>query len=306
MHSPAGCDSLDCLIIGAGPAGLTAALYLGRYRRRVLLVDNGGSRAALIPVTHNYPGFPAGLSGVELLSRLSEQATRYGTVIRSGTAQTLARREDGFEITVGDDRFVSATVVLATGVTDRGADMPGLREATLSGCVRWCPICDGYEVTDLEVAVLARAGEALAHALFLRTYTRRLTLFAQPGGQALDAAERRTMEQAGIRLVTEPIEQLRMDGARRAIVQLADGRELGFDTVYPMLGCVGRTELARQLGAVHDGDGILQVDADQCTSVRGLYAVGDTVNALNQLCLGAAHAATAATAIHNALPDNWC
>jgi thioredoxin reductase (NADPH) len=250
-------------------------------------------------------GFPAGLSGVELLSRLREQATRYGTAIRPGTVQTLVQQEGGFVTTVGGDRFTSATIVLATGVIDRSPDMPGLREATLSGCVRWCPICDGYEVTDLDVAVLASAGEALAHALFLRTYTRRLTLFALPGGQALDAAERRAMDQAGIRLITEPIEQLHMDGARRAIVQLVDGRELGFDTLYPMLGCTGRTELARHLGAAHDDEGMLQVDAHQCTSVQGLYAVGDAVNALNQLCLAAAHAATAATAIHNALPDNW-
>lgn len=297
-------EAVDCLIIGAGPAGLTTAVYLGRYRRRTLIVDNGRSRARRIPITHNYPGFPDGLSGTELLSRLREQATRYGTAIRQDTVDALSRQADGFVATVGSDRVTAATVVLATGVIDRRPEMPDLRQATLSGCVRWCPICDGYEVTDLDVALLAPASEALAHALFLRTYTRRITLFARPGGDDIGTEQRRTMEQAGIRLIDEPIVHLGMDGAR-AVVRLAGGRELAFDTLYPMLGCDGRTELVRHLGADHDAEGMLQVDAHQRTSIAGLYAVGDVVNALNQLCLAAAHAATAATAIHNALPHNW-
>ncbi len=297
--------NVDCLIVGGGPAGLTTAIYLERYRRRILLADGGQSRAELIPLTHNYPGFPEGISGTKLLSLLREQARRYGTGIRHCTVDTLLRHGDGFVATIGDDRVVAETIVLATGVIDKCPDMPGLREATLSGCVRWCPICDGYEVTDLDVAVLAPASEALAHALFLRTYTRRLTLFAQPDGGELGAAERLAMEQADIQLVTEPIAQILMTDTRRVTVRLASDRELVFDTLYPLLGCAGRTGLATHLGAHRDSDGMLLVNADQCTSVPGLYAVGDVVNALNQMSLAAAHAATAATAIHNALHDNY-
>lgn len=82
---------LDALIVGAGPAGLTAAIYLARYRRRIALVDSGESRAALIPVTHNYPGFPNGISGAELLARLTEQALQYGVEVQGGTVGTLSR-----------------------------------------------------------------------------------------------------------------------------------------------------------------------------------------------------------------------
>ncbi len=86
---------LDCLVVGAGPAGLTAAIYLGRYKRRALVVDSGASRASLIPTSHNYPGFPEGISGPELLRRLRLQALRYGARIRSGLVTALELNDDG-------------------------------------------------------------------------------------------------------------------------------------------------------------------------------------------------------------------
>jgi len=296
---------LDCLIVGAGPAGLTAAIYLARYRRRILLVDAGQSRAALIPITHNYPGFPHGISGTGLLTRLSRQAARYDVHVRRGTVKALSRQGDEFIAEIDADRVTASTVVLATGVIDTQPGIADVREATLSGCVRWCPICDGYDVTDQSVALLAHAANGFEHALFLRTYTRRLTLFVQPGGDALDRDQRLRLEQAGIGLIEEPVTQIRRVGEQRIALRLAGGQELSFDTLYPMLGCTARTDLAKTLGVrVGDSDE-LWVDAQQCTSVPGLYAAGDVVNALNQMNVGTAHAAIAATAIHNALNDNY-
>lgn len=298
-------QALDCLIVGAGPAGLTAAIYLARYRRRIVLVDAGQSRAALIPITHNYPGFPQGIAGVDLLMRLREQAVRYGADIRLGTVTALCNRGGTFIANLDNGRVVSSTAVLATGVIDQRPDFPNLHEATLIGLVRWCPICDGYEVIDQDIALLASAREGFRHALFLRTYTRRLTLFLQPGDDALDNEQRQQITQAGIRLVEEPIAQIRRLNGQRIALRLAGGDELSFDTVYPMLGCKARTDLAKSLGARADSNGELWVDARQRTSVPGLYAAGDVVNALNQMSVGIGHAAIAATAIHNALKDNY-
>lgn len=297
-------EMLDCLIVGAGPVGLTAAIYLARYRRRILLVDAGQSRAALIPTTHNYPGFPQGVSGTGLLTRLRKQAARYDVHVRLGTVKALSRRDGEFIADINDDAVVAATVVLATGVLDKRPDIADLREATLSGCVRWCPICDGYEVIDQDIALLAFAKEGFEHALFLRTYTRRLTLFVQPGGDALDSKERLKLEQSGIRLIEEPVAKIRRIGEHRIALRVAAGEEFSFDTLYPMLGCKARTELAQGLGARIGRDDELWVDADQRTSVTGLYAAGDVVNALNQMSVGIGHAAIAATAIHNTLKDN--
>jgi thioredoxin reductase (NADPH) len=110
---------LDCIIIGAGPAGLTAAVYLLRYRLRIAIVDRGGSRATLIPRSHNYPGFPDGVPGHELLARLREQVRRYGGHITDGEVLSLQKREDGdFEARMSTSAIVARKALLATGIED--------------------------------------------------------------------------------------------------------------------------------------------------------------------------------------------
>lgn len=295
--------TLDCLIVGAGPAGLTAAIYLARFRRSVLLVDSGSSRAELIPVTHNYPGFPDGISGAALLERLRAQAARYGVRARNGTVSRMTRDADGFVADVGGDRIFTRTVVLATGVADRCPDMPDIRSATLSGGLRWCPICDGYDVADREVAVLSTGKEGAAHSLFLRTYTSKVTLLVEPKNGILDAAQRHLVHAAGIRVIEAPIGRIDAGPAGVAI-HLENGEALCFESLYPMLGSDARDELGTGLGA-RCADGELVVDVHQQTSVPGLYAAGDVVKALNQMSVGTGHAAIAATAIHNALGHDF-
>src|SRR5215218_6250161 len=110
---------LDCLIIGGGPAGLITAIYLARYRRDTRVIDAGGSRAALIPTSHNYPGFPDGISGRELLVRLREQARRYGATLTAGSVERVELAADGtFRAFAGTETIAARTVVLATGAMD--------------------------------------------------------------------------------------------------------------------------------------------------------------------------------------------
>lgn len=296
----------DCLVIGGGPAGLTAALYLARFRRRVLLIDARRSRAAMIPKTHNLPGFPDGISGSDLLSRLCEQARNYGAVLQQGSVNTLSTAPDGFTATMGSRRIFAAKVILTTGVQDNDSGVPDVRTATLNGSVRWCPICDGYEVIDQDVALLASARDGLSHALFLRTYTRKLTFFAVPHSNEFSDPVREEMARAHIRLVSKPIRGILPTPEGKILVRLTTGDEYSFDTLYPMLGHEPRSQFAIRLGATCDETESLVVDAHQQTSVPGLYAAGDVVNALNQMTVGMAHAATAATAVHNGLERNIC
>lgn len=293
---------LDTLVVGAGPAGLTAALYLARFRRRILLVDSGNSRAKLIPITHNYPGFPEGISGATLLGRLREQAARYGVHARIGTVTQISTVANGFVASVGEERVFSRTVILATGVVDKFPDISNIQEATLSGRLRWCPICDGYDVTDQNVAVLSTGKKGASHSLFLRTYTSRLTLLVDPKNGELDAAQRHQVCAAGIRLVENPLGGIET-GPTGVVVHLNNGENLCFDSLYPMLGSDAQIELCTGLGA-RCADGELVVGVDQQTTVPGMYAAGDVVNALNQMSVGTGHAAIAATAIHNSLGQN--
>ena len=296
-------EPIDCAIIGAGPAGLTAAVYLARFRRTVRIFDSGESRAALIPISHNFPGFPLGISGVDLLARLKAQGQRHGIDVEQLRVNALLKHHDGFVLEVGDRRVQASAVILATGVEDLKPALPAWKEATLSAGVRWCPICDGYEAMDQAVGLLARAKDGYRHALFLRTYTKNLTLLVEPGGESLDQAQRQVLLELGIRIVEEPI--LRMRAAKGVQVDIAGGKILMFDALYPMIGCAPRIELLDKLGTRTDENGLLWVDEHQRTSVPGLYAAGDVVHALNQMSVGTAHAATAATAVHHSLPKNY-
>lgn len=293
--------SVDCLVVGAGPAGLTASLYLARFRREIAVIDSGQSRARYIPRTRNYPGFPDGISGPELLGRLRAQAERYGARIETGLLDSLSRDGDGFVGTVGNERIRAGRVLLATGIVDKEPEMRDFREAVRHGCIRLCPICDGFEVTDTAVAIYGPAKDAGGHALFIRSFVREATVVVPRGDEPLDAGERERLERCGVHVVDSPVAEIYMTEDRRAGVRTADGRTLAFDTLYPALGERPRVEPALELGARCDEGGRLIVDAHQQTSIPGLYAAGDAVATLHQISVATGEAAIAATAIHNAL-----
>lgn len=291
--------TLDSLVIGAGPAGLTAAIYLARYRRHALVVESGASRAALIPTSHNYPGFPEGIRGTELLQRLRLQALRYGARIQPGTVRSLELNDDGAYVAhIGDEHVSARTVLLATGVVDIEPDLPDLNDAIQRGLVRHCPICDGYEVSDQRVAVLGQGAKLAREAMFIRRYTSHLTAFAVSGSPAIDAAQRESLRQAGIRLVERGIRGVCTQAGNLIGLEMDDGEVHRFDTLYSALGEKPRSQLAMQLGARCNDDQQIVVDEHMQTSVLGLYAAGDVVCALNQISVATGHAAIAATAIH--------
>jgi len=296
-------EDIDALIIGGGPAGLTAAIYLARYRRRVVVVDSSESRAALIPATHNYPGFADGIAGVGLLDALTRQAKTYGVRLIHDRIATLQKVESGFTAKCVQADILAKRAILATGLLDRNVPIPGLKEAIDHGAVRYCPICDGYEASDLRIAVLGSVEEALGKALFLRTYSRRLTLLTLDGELGSEGSLRELLE-AGIRFPDAQVQAFERQG-EEIVALMNDGTREAFDVIYPVLGCEVRSELGRKLGARHNPVGCLEVDAHQQTTVERLYAVGDVVSDLHQIAVGTGHAAVAATHIHNSLPRNF-
>ncbi|MEO5629558.1 MAG: NAD(P)/FAD-dependent oxidoreductase [Thermomonas sp.] len=300
--SPQNGPLLDCLIVGAGPGGLTAATYLARFHRDFLVVDGGKSRARWIPASHNCPGFPFGVGGTELLAKLRTQAEGYGAVIEEGRIAKIERDGDVFVATSVDGRrWRASLVLLATGVVDVMPAMDGLEAGIARNAIRLCAICDGYEASDDRIAVLAPADEAIRHALFLRTFSRHVSaILSEPGEPSAECA--RLAAEAAV-CVLPPATALRCTDTG-CEVETEDGIQC-FDTLYPVLGCDSQSDLATMLGAKVDHNDELLVDAQQQTSVDGLYAIGDVVSALNQISVAVGHAAIAATAIHNRLPANW-
>lgn len=296
-----GSGPLDCIVIGAGPGGLTAAIYLARYLRDVLVIEDGRSRAAWIPRSHNCPGYPDGIPGPELLDRLRRQAARYGAPFLFGRVERLERRDDGsFELALGQRTIAAQTVILATGADDVVPPVADLRDAVRRGIVRYCPTCDAYEVRDRRVAILGAGSCSVQEATLLRCYTADLTVLSLERPLELGADERAELAAAGVQAIEEPVVQLIPEEAAIS-ARLAGGGVLRFDALYAALGLHGRSELATRLGAEHDADGMLLVDDHQRTNVPGLYAVGDVVQGLTQIGVAMGHAALAASAISSSL-----
>ena len=295
-------DALDCLIIGGGPAGLTAAIYLARFRLSVRVIDEARSRASWIPCTRNVPGFTDGISGDMLLERMRAQAEKYGVAFTRGRATRLDRVEGGFEAEWGEGSATARTVLLATGVRNRRPDMDEALhdEALARGLIRYCPICDGYEVTDKKVGVIGSGAHGVAEAVFLRSYTADITLIAPDKAHRLAPEDQQRLREYGIEAVDGPSRGVALH-RDCIVVDTAEGHYT-FDSIYPALGSDVHTELADQLGVELSSEtGWIVVDAQQRASVPGVYAAGDVVLGLDQISHAMGEGGVAATTIRNDL-----
>jgi thioredoxin reductase (NADPH) len=292
-HEP---DVLDCLVIGGGPAGLTAALYLARYKRSVAVFDAGRSRAGWIPRSRNYPGFPSGVSGHELLVLLRTQASAYNISLVNARVDGLGRTGELFEAGFEGGTARARSVVLATGIVDIEPAIDGHDEAVHRGLIRYCPVCDAFEAADRRIGVYGAGVGAVNKAKFLRSYSRDVALVLSDDGPL----EEEELRASGIKLIRAPS---RWRIGERHIIAACE-EEMVFDVLYPALGCKAGSTLASRLGATCNDVGCLEVDEHQQTTVPGIYAAGDVVSDLHQIAVGTGHAAIAATHIHKTLPPN--
>jgi thioredoxin reductase (NADPH) len=297
-------NPLDCLIIGGGPAGLTAAIYLARFRLDIRVIDAGDSRASWIPCSHNHAGYPDGINGKELLSLMREQAQKYGAKIETGRVTRLERCEDGLFIAEwGSGPQRSRSVLLATGLTNRRPPMdPELHDDAMArGLIRYCPICDGYEVTDKRVGVIGSGTNGIGEAIFLRSYTCDVTLIAPDRALDLTAEENERLKAAGVTTIDGPAEAVGVT-ENCITVDTAAGL-MTFDSVYPALGSDTHTQLGEMVGAKLAEDGCFLCDTKMRTSVEGLYAAGDVVHGLDQISHAMGEGGQAATTIRNDLAE---
>ncbi|WP_425231159.1 NAD(P)/FAD-dependent oxidoreductase [Sphingomonas sp.] len=295
---------IDCLVVGGGPAGVTAAIYLARFHLTVRVVDAGQSRVTWIPRTRNHAGYPGGIAGTELLERMREQAREFGIEVEHGLVEQLEQVEGGFSARLATgDTITGASVLLATGVVNNGPPIsPELHDLAMArGLIRYCPICDGYEITDKHIGVIGNRTHGFKEAVFLRTYTREVTLIAPDQDLELSDTEHATLAELGIEAVGGPCASLRIEGEQ--IVAPTPKGDLRFDSIYPALGSVIRSELAMSLGAKGSSDGCLVVDDHQRTSVPGLYAAGDVVKGLDQISHAMGEGGVAATTLRNDLAE---
>ena len=298
-------QTFDCAIVGGGPAGLTAAVYLARFRRRVVLFDRGGSRAALIPTSHNHAGFPEGVAGGELLRRMGEQAAKYGADLRVGDVGGVVASGDSWQLGGEGIDLIARTVLFATGVDNRRPAMDETvhRAALDAGQLRYCPICDGWEAGGPQfgarIGVVGAESHGVAEALFLRTFTPHVTLFTLAECE-LHEKDRKDLADHGVSWDPRPVAAYDFSG-EGVLLSFAAGDVAHVDTLYPALGSDPNDALIQALGLRTDEDRCVMTGKHQQLGLKGLYAAGDLVAGLDQISVAMGHAAIAAVAIHNDL-----
>lgn len=292
---------LDCLVIGGGPGGLMSAVYLGRYKRSAVVVDEGRSRVALIPKSRNVLGFPDGVAGTELLERMRAHAANFGARLEIGRVDRLEKNGDAFDAWAGSARFRARFVILATGARDVEPDVTGLAESLKTGHVRYCPVCDGFETQGKRVAVLGREQHGLRESEFVASFGNEVTWLSLGTHDRCEGKELQRLRAAGVAVAQAVPRHIHCDPDDGVDVQFEGGERMQFDVLYPALGLHHASGLATALGAKANDAGQLEVSSHCETSVPGLFAVGDVASGLNQINVAAGEAAIAATAIHNRL-----
>ncbi|HEX8706793.1 MAG TPA: NAD(P)/FAD-dependent oxidoreductase [Pyrinomonadaceae bacterium] len=303
----------DCIVIGAGPAGLSAALFLARYRRRVLTFHDSSPRNLYAHGVHGFLGHH-GITPSELLARGRDEVTEHGGLIIEGCVTKAERLgDDHFRVTTGgsgsaEQSFETRRLLLATGLRDLKPDCPGFLEF-YGTTVHHCPDCDGFEVSHKRVAVLGHGKETVGFTLNMLTWTDKLTLITNGDSSGITDEHRAQLAHFEIPITNRRITALEGDTEARHIARVVfeDGEPLECDALFFNLGTQISGALHEMLGCKLDADcGLIAVDEEQQTSVAGVYAAGDITPRSQLAIVAAAEGAMAAIHIHKSLiPKEW-
>ena len=259
---------------GGGPGGLAAALWLGRYRRRTLILDAGEQRNQRAGRSHGYLGWD-GSEPAALLDAARREALAYPTVrLEQGEADTIESHEGRFRVAAGERTWTTQRVVLATGVRDIHPEIAGFADH-YGTSIFHCSCCDGYESADQDVLAIGWGEHVAGFALDLLDWGARVILVTNGQEFQGDRSCIAALERHRVEIIEERVAEFLSEGTRMRGARLADGRELAATRAFFSIGHEPRTTLAEQLGCELDELGYVQVGAHGETNVEGVYAVGD-------------------------------
>jgi thioredoxin reductase len=288
-------NACEVVVIGGGAAGLSAALTLGRARRRVVVVDGGPPRNAPAAHMHGYLSRDH-LPPAELLHTGRKEVAHYGVEVIDDRVERIARAEPGFKLRLAGGRELTARrVLVATGVRDELPDIPGLRERWGKDLVM-CPYCHGYEVRDEALGVLATGPDAVEHALLVRHWSRDVVFFSHTTSPS--DRDRTRLEARDVRIVDGKVTGVRSEGDRLTGVELAGGRFVPRVALFIRSLPTPHDELLRKLGCEVGGDGFVTVDETGRTSAAGVWAAGNVVDPRAQVVVAAGQGTHAAGALN--------
>jgi thioredoxin reductase len=283
-------EAFDAIVVGGGPAGLSAGFWLGRYQRRVVIFDNGEPRNEPAWAVHGFPGLPDPLPS-ELKRRLLNQAQGAGAEVRDAEIVRMGGQKDTYTAETGAGEVVRARrVVLAYG----------LREL-YGTSVFHCPDCDGPANAGARIGVIGWDRDGAVLALYLRHWSSEVSLLTHGRPLDLTGEARGTLHAAGIDVVTGAISRVTGHGGNLTQAEFAGGETARLDAIFFHLGSEPRCDLAQQLHCELDDDGFVRVDRGQETSSPGVHAAGDITGHPHLAAIAAAEGIRAALAIHRSL-----
>jgi thioredoxin reductase (NADPH) len=292
-------EPVDALVVGGGPAGLSAVIHLARYDRTCVVFDAGHGRSTQHQVNHNYLGFPGGVAATELRELGRRQLAEYGHVrCVDERVEAMERDGDVFVARTGTGAWPGRTVVLCTGVSD---NYPWF-DAWESYCGRsmfWCVTCDGYSSRGKQILVVGRTDAAAVEALQLRRFSDRVTLLTNDERAELDETSRRRLAAAGVEVVEDRIAAARGEHGQLREVHTEGGRTLELEALFSVQGATPKVELAAQLGVGLADNGFVDTDEEQHTNVAGVFAAGDVTRIHSHQVPTAVHEGATAAASAN-------
>jgi len=291
----------DCIIVGAGPAGLSAAVYMGRFRRRTLLVSDDDGRWSYGQHNENYLGFPKGVSARRLHKLGVAQAERFGVEFSAARVSAVRYSENSYRLETSRGPQAARTLIWATGVRDHWPAFPAVRRL-VGRFLFWCIVCDGWRILDKEVLIFGNADSVGSTVLQFLTYTRRLTVLVDPGEDRLSPEVQADLEAEGITVRRGKVRRVHRTADVLREVVLTDGTVLGPDYLFSLLGSTPKTVLLRDLPVALDDRGHVIIDDKNRTSLATFFAAGDVSNKHSHQVVSAAHeGAMAAQAANHVL-----
>lgn len=263
----------DVIIIGAGPAGISAGLYTQRANKKTLIIYNEKSSLEKASKIENYYGFPNGISGKELYQNGIMQAKNLGIELKKEEVIKIEKIKETFEVSTSNRKYISRNVILATGNKKNVPDIKGIKELEGKG-ISYCAICDGFFYRGKDVAVLGSGDYAISEVNDLLNVANKITILTNKKKMPDFRAENVKVETRGV-IAVKGENQLES-------IELEDGTKLEVDGLFVAQGVAGSTDFARKLGALVKDNKIVVSDKME-TTIQGLYACGDCIGGIYQI-----------------------
>lgn len=291
----------DVIIIGGGPAGLTSAIYTSRARLKTLLIEtyDPAGQAAITDWIENYPGFPEGINGFQLIENFKNQAKQFGTEIIMDKVTKLEKHENGWKITAGSKKYTCLGIIIATGAKPKELGIPGEKEYRGKG-VSYCATCDGALFKDKDITVVGGGDTAIKEAFFLTKFAKKLYIVHRRDRlRATKIDQEKVLNNEKIEIVwsstaTAIQGNTKVDGVKVKNVKTNEEKIINCDGIFVFIGFIPNTEFLKGLIKL-DKDGYIIANPFMETSKKGLYACGDcTQKLLRQVITACGDGATAA------------